>query len=379
MTNTVQAPAKRLQELLKGQKLQGAILTSAESIRYFSGFTSTDGLVFVGEENVAIITDSRYWAQVEAQCSQVELVKYISHEHRSLANALAVWMKEHKLGGRLAVEGRSLTLDAYLNLQEELVESGLAENLVSLSPDIDKLRLIKTSQELEAIAKAAQVADKAWKKALPCFKAGISEADFCAELEYQMQKCGARKPSFDTIVASGLNGAYPHAVVSDKIISAGELVTVDFGCIVDGWCSDITRTIWVGQLSEEMIKIWSVVKEAHDAGIQGLHPGLTGGQADKIARDIIEEAGFGPYFSHSLGHGVGLAVHEGPGLRRESATVLQSHMTVTVEPGIYIPEVGGCRIEDLLFLTENGAQALSHSPYQVPGQSHPLESFAKIG
>lgn len=376
MSNTVKAPVVRLQELLNSKNLQGAVLTSAESIRYLSGFTSTDGLVFVGEGHVAVVTDSRYWAQVESQCQQVELVKYISHEHRSLAHALAVWMKEHKLGGRLALEGRSLTLDAYLNLQKELVEGGLVESLVSLSSDIDELRLVKTESELKAIAKAAQVADGAWKKTLPCFKAGITEADFCAELEYQMQKCGARKPSFDTIVASGLNGAYPHAVVTDKKIGEGELVTVDFGCIVNGWCSDITRTIWVGQLSEEMIRIWSVVKKAHDAGVQGLRPGFTGGQADKIARDIIEEAGFGQYFSHSLGHGVGLAVHEGPGLRRESTLVLQPHMTATIEPGIYIPEVGGCRIEDLLFLTEEGAQALSHSPYQTPGQSHPLESFS---
>lgn len=376
MSNTVKAPVVRLQELLNSKNLQGAVLTSAESIRYLSGFTSTDGLVFVGEGHVAVVTDSRYWAQIESQCQQVELVKYISHEHRSLAHALAVWMKEHKLGGRLALEGRSLTLDAYLNLQKELVEGGLVESLVSLSSDIDELRLVKTESELKAIAKAAQVADEAWKKTLPCFKAGITEADFCAELEYQMQKCGARKPSFDTIVASGLNGAYPHAVVTDKKIGEGELVTVDFGCIVNGWCSDITRTIWVGQLSEEMIRIWSVVKKAHDAGVQGLRPGFTGGQADKIARDIIEEAGFGQYFSHSLGHGVGLAVHEGPGLRRESTLVLQPHMTATIEPGIYIPEVGGCRIEDLLFLTEDGAQALSHSPYQTPGQSHPLESFS---
>ncbi len=375
MSNTVKSPVIRLQEVLSNKNLSGAILTSAESIRYFSGFTSTDGLVFVGEGHVAVVTDSRYWAQVESQCPSVELVKYLSHEQRSLANALAIWLKEHKLGGRLAVEGRSLTLDAYLNLQQELVASGLAESLVSLSPSIDELRLVKTSQELEAIAKAAQVADEAWKKALTSFKVGISEADFCAELEYQMQKCGARKPSFDTIVASGLNGAYPHALVTDKKIGEGELVTVDFGCIVEGWCSDITRTIWLGQLDQEMVKIWSVVKKAHDSAIQGLRPGLTGSQVDKIARDIIEEAGFGPYFSHSLGHGVGLAVHEGPGLRRESTLVLQSHMTATIEPGIYIPQVGGCRIEDLLFLTEDGAQTLSYSPYQIPGQSHPLEAF----
>ncbi|MGM9998703.1 MAG: M24 family metallopeptidase [Candidatus Bruticola sp.] len=372
MSEVVKTAAERLQETLDKENLQGAVLTSAENIRYFSGFSSSDGCVFVGQGKLFLVTDSRYWAQAEIQCPQAELVKFVSHEHRSLAHALALKLKDDKLtGGRLAVEGRSLTLDNYLNLQHELSEW----SIVSSSPLIDAIRLVKTSQELAAIGKAAQAADKAWAAAVPCFKAGIREADFCAELEYQMQKCGARKPSFDTIVASGLNGAYPHATVTDRLIQEGELVTVDFGCIVDGWCSDITRTIWVGQLNNEMVSIWSVVKKAHDTAIEQLKPGLTGSQADKIARSIIEEAGYGAYFSHSLGHGVGLAVHEGPGLRRESAVVLQPGMTVTIEPGIYVPSLGGCRIEDLLFLTENGAEFLSHSPYQVIGQSHPVESF----
>ncbi|MGM9991383.1 MAG: M24 family metallopeptidase [Candidatus Bruticola sp.] len=375
MSEVIKTAAERLQEALDRENLQGAILTSAESIRYFSGFSSSDGCVFVGQGRIYLVTDSRYWAQAEVQCPQADLVKFFSHKHRSLAQALSLKLQADKLAsGRLAVEGRSLTLDNYLNLKQELSDW----TIVSSSPLIDSIRLIKTAQELAAIGKAAQVADKAWAAAIPHFKAGISEADFCAELEYQMQKCGARKPSFDTIVASGLNGAYPHATVTNRIIQEGELVTVDFGCIVDGWCSDITRTIWVGQLNEEMISIWSVVRKAQRLAIEQLRPGLTGSQVDGIARRTIEEAGYGEYFSHSLGHGVGLAVHEGPGLRRESSIVLKTGMTVTIEPGIYVPGLGGCRIEDLLFLSDDSSELLSHAPYQIPGQSHPAESFGAL-
>ena len=242
---------------------------------------------------------------------------------------------------------------------------------------ISSLRLVKTAEELQAIAKSAAVADLAWQKTLPSFKEGITEADLCAELEYQMQKCGARKPSFDTIVASGLNGAYPHATVTDRVIQSGELITVDFGCLVDGWCSDITRTIWLGELDSKSQEIWQTVRRAHDTALEAVKPGLQGCELDKIARDIITGAGYGEYFSHSLGHGVGLAVHEGPGLRRESMTILTPGMTCTIEPGIYVPGFGGCRIEDLVYVTDNGFKKLSNAPYQILGMKHPLEAYTK--
>ncbi|MCR4783558.1 MAG: Xaa-Pro peptidase family protein [bacterium] len=366
MTTELKSPAERLQKTLKEAHLQGAVLTSAENIRYFSGFTSADGWVFVGAGKIALVTDGRYWAQAQQQCPQVELIKYRSHEHRNLAQCLATWLKEVGFSGEVAVEGQSLSLDGYNSMSTELVEQGPVTRLVSQSALINDLRLIKTPQELAAIGKAAEAADRAWEKTLPIFKAGITEADLCAELEYQMQKCGARKPSFDTIVASGLNGAYPHATVTNKVIQPGELVTVDFGCVVDGWCSDITRTIWVDHLDDKSFEIWQVVKKAHDTALEAARPGLKGCELDKIARDIIEQAGYGEYFSHSLGHGVGLAVHEGPGLRRESQTVLEPGMTVTIEPGIYIPYFGGCRIEDLIYITETGHERLSHAPYQIP-------------
>lgn len=365
--------ASKLEKALAGASFDGAVITSPENIRYFSGFASPDALVFVGGGRIAIVTDSRYWDQVESECPQAELVKYPGTG--SLAASLAEWMQKNKMGGRLAAEG-SVRADTFLQMQETFKAYGVMSGIKLESSLIDELRLIKNAEELEAIAKAALAADMAWKCALPAFKEGISEADFCAELEYQMQKNGARKPSFDTIVASGPNGAYPHALVTDRIIKRGELVTVDFGCIVDGWCSDITRTIWIGDLDEGQLKIWQAVRKAHDTALDASRPGMTGRELDKIARDIVAEAGFDGLFKHSLGHGVGLAIHEGPGLRMTSETVLREGMTFTIEPGIYAPGTGGCRIEDLLYFTADGHRRLSLSPYQVPGQQHPLEAFA---
>lgn len=363
--------SQRLQKELDKWQFQGAILTSPENIRYFSGFTSSDGMVFIGQGLVALVTDSRYWAQAEMQCPQADLVKFESHLDSSLASALNRYLKDKKFSGRIAIEGDSLTFDRFTQLNEELVINGSCSKLESMSSLIGSLRLVKTEEELQAIAKSASIADLAWQKTLPSFREGITEADLCAELEYQMQKCGARKPSFDTIVASGLNGAYPHATVTNRVIQRGELVTVDFGCIVDGWCSDITRTIWLGELDAKSQEIWQIVRKAHDTALEAVKPGLQGYELDKIARDIITEAGYGEYFSHSLGHGVGLAVHEGPGLRRESRTVLTPGMTCTIEPGIYVPGFGGCRIEDLVYVTENGYKKLSNAPYQILGMEHP--------
>jgi len=153
-------------------------------------------------------------------------------------------------------------------------------------------------------------------------------------------------------------------------------VTVDFGALVDGYCSDITRTLWLGDLDERSLEILRVVRHAHRAAMEAVRPGIRGGELDKVARDLIAQAGYGEAFSHSLGHGVGLAVHEGPGLRAESQAVLEPGMAVTIEPGIYVPGIGGCRVEDLVVVTETGADSLSRAPYQEPGQQHPLESWA---
>lgn len=356
--------------------LNGMLVTSETNRRYLSGFTGSTGWLFIGADGAGFVTDGRYWAQVEQQCPGVELVKYRSNQDRRLSVCLANWLKERGWSGKLGFEGCSLSCEDYQSLVGDLVsEDGPVTEMVSVGSSLDYLRIIKSDDEIAAIRKAASVADMAWSQALSCFRAGVTEADFCAELEYRMQKCGARKPSFDTIVASGNNGAYPHAGVTDRIIEPGEMVTVDFGALVDGYCSDITRTIWLGQLDNQSEKIWQTVRTAHDEALAQVKSGVAASKLDKIARDIITEAGFGEAFSHSLGHGVGLAVHEAPGLRAESQDILYSGMLVTIEPGIYIPGVGGCRIEDLVVVTDDGCEVLSRSPYQELTQTHPLAAF----
>ncbi|MEW6283595.1 MAG: M24 family metallopeptidase, partial [Candidatus Eremiobacterota bacterium] len=225
------------------------------------------------------------------------------------------------------------------------------------------------------LRRAAAVADRAFQKALESLREGVRESDFCAELEYLMQKEGARKPSFDTIVASGPNGAFPHAGVTDRVIRAGELITLDFGVVLDGYNSDITRTVWLGELPPDQEKIYRVVRQAHRAALEVLRAGKKAGEVDAAARQVIADAGWAEAFSHGLGHGLGLAVHEMPRLRPNTETVLEAGMVVTVEPGVYLPGVGGSRVEDSVIVTETGFEYLTRSPYQERGP-HPLQGSA---
>jgi len=376
LTLTATRRARTLERLVP-LGVDALLVTSPENRRYLTGFTGSNGWVFLSADRVALVTDGRYWAQVENQCPDVELVRFRSNQDVRLSRRLAAWLGEVGWCGRLGFEGEDLTVATFRQAQEDLEgQDRPISAMQSVSGVVEEIRQVKSAEEVEAIRRAARVADEAFRAALPSFQVGVTEADFCAELEYRLQKCGARKPSFDTIVASGPNGAFPHAGVTDRAIRAGELVTVDFGALVDGYCSDITRTIWLGEPDERSRELLEIVRRAHRAGMDTVRPGLRGCEVDQVARDLIARAGYGEAFSHSLGHGVGLAVHEGPGLRVESKTLLEAGMTVTIEPGIYVPGVGGCRVEDLVVLTETGAESLSGAPYQEPGHQHPLEAWA---
>lgn len=362
------------------ENVAAVLVTSPDNLRYLTGFSGDNGWAFISAQGTALVTDGRFWAQVEKACQGVELIKFRSSEDGNLARRLAVWLAERGWTGRLGFEAQNLTCAEYTQMCAELMpdkqvrDSGV-QGLCAVDYLLSGVRLVKSADEIVAIRRAADVADAAWAATLTGFRAGMTEADFCAELEYQMQKCGARKPSFDTIVASGENGAYPHATVTTRKIVPGELVTVDFGVIVDGYCSDCTRTIWLGTLDEDSRAMLELVRRAHDAALVAVKPGMKGCELDGIARKIIADAGFGQYFSHSLGHGVGMAVHEGPGLRAESQAVMEAGMIITIEPGVYVPGKGGCRIEDLVLVTPDGYEVLSHAPYQGVDERHPLVSF----
>ena len=366
---------ERLQEQLRLKELSALLVQSGENRRYLSGFTGSTGWLLVTPQQAALVADGRYWTQAEEQCPGVELARFIYEEHTWLGKRALLWLQDRGIKGRIGFESPIMNVSEFHKLTSEAQELGLELELIDADNLSDDLRQCKDGGELETLAKAALAADRAFRVALESFKAGIKERDFCIELEYQMARHGARKPSFDSIVAGGPNGAFPHAGVTDRVIGAGELVTVDFGAIVDGYCSDITRTIWVGELPELEQRVYATVRAAHKAALEAIEVGKMARDIDKVARDLIEEAGFGEAFKHGLGHGVGLAVHEMPSVRAISTAVLQAGMVITVEPGIYLPGQTGCRVEDTIVVTEGGADFLTHSPYQELGSYHPLESL----
>lgn len=364
---------ERLQAVVREKELSALFVQSSENRRYLSGFSGSNGWLVVTPERTALVTDGRYWTQVEEQCPGVELVRFVPDDHVAVGRRALLWMQEEGLSGKVGFESPIMNVSEHSRVVADAAELGLSIELIPADNLTEQLRQCKDEAELETMGRAARAADRAFLAALEIFKAGIKERDFCVELEYQMAKHGARKPSFDSIVASGPNGAFPHAGVTDRVIGHGELVTVDFGALLEGYCSDTTRTIWIGELPELEQKVYRAVREAHKRALDAIRPGMLGKEVDKIARDVIIEAGFGEAFKHGLGHGVGLAVHEMPTLRSTSENVLKVGMVVTVEPGIYLPGQTGCRVEDSVVITEDGVEYVTKSAYQELTQHHPLE------
>ena len=364
--------ARRRQALLKAmaeKPLEGLLVSSQENRFYLSGFTGSNGHLIITPNRAALVTDGRYWSQVAEQCPDLELVKLNLDEHKTLGRATAAWLRLQNLPS-LGIEGRHMTVLDFEQLQKDA--EGIA--LQPVDGLIEPLRQRKDRSELDLLRRAAHTADRALRRTLEKFQAGMTEADFCQELEHNLQACGARKPSFDTIVASGPNGAYPHAGVTDRTIETGQLITVDFGAYRDNYCSDMTRTIWLGGLDPFQQKVYQTVRKAHAAAIAAVRPGILAKELDAVARNIITEAGWGEAFSHSLGHGVGLAVHELPYLRSTIETPLEVGMVITIEPGIYLAGQTGCRVEDTVVVTDKGCELITHFPYQELNQDHPLDT-----
>ncbi|MGC4376518.1 Xaa-Pro peptidase family protein [Fictibacillus sp. Mic-4] len=334
--------------------IDGILIASLSNRKYISGFTGTAGVLVISEKEAKLITDFRYMDQAKEQAKEFDIVLHTSSVPIEVAKVA------HELGiTRLGFEQEYLTYSEYRTYENEL--SGINATFVPTSGIVEKLRLIKDSQEIKILKEAAEIADSAFSHITNFIKPGISELDVRNELEFVMRKNGATSSSFNTIVASGYRSALPHGVASDKIIQEGELVTLDFGAYYKGYCSDITRTVAVGQVSEELKAIYDVVYEAQLNGVEKIKPGITGREADALTRDIIAQKGYGDYFGHSTGHGIGLEVHEGPSLSAKSDMVLKPGMVVTVEPGIYISGLGGVRIEDDILITKDGNEILTHS------------------
>ncbi|MFJ7510056.1 M24 family metallopeptidase [Peribacillus simplex] len=345
----------RLRASMEKVGIDGFLITSTYNRRFMTNFTGSAGVVLISQKEAKFITDFRYVEQAGKQAPDYEIVQHkgtIIEEVGKQAEAMNI--------GKLGFEQEHLTYATY-----KAYEAAIDGQLLPVSGVIENLRLIKTSSEIKILKEAAAIADAAFTHILDFLRPGISELDVSNELEFFMRKQGATSSSFDIIVASGIRSALPHGVATDKIIEKGDFVTLDYGAYYNGYVSDITRTLAVGKPSEELINIYDIVLEAQLRGMAGIKPGMTGREADALTRNLIEEKGYGQYFGHSTGHGIGLEVHEGPALSFRSDIILEPGMAVTVEPGIYLPGVGGVRIEDDTIVTIEGNEALTHSTKEL--------------
>ena len=333
------------------------LVTDPRNIAYLTGFSGSGGAVVVEDDGEAVLcTDSRYELQVAEQAPDVGHV--ISREY--VAGVLG--RRRGSADAPLAVEADDLTLSGASALRRALAQAGGADaRIVETSGLVERIRRAKDSGELSLIERACAVVDEAWAHVLDrgVVAVGRSERDVAADLEHAMRRAGSDGVAFETIVASGPNGAHPHHVPGDRVLADGDLVVVDFGATISGYASDCTRTVALGTVPDRLLEAYEVVRRAQEAGVEAVRPGVRCADLDAVSRGIISEAGFGDHFGHSLGHGVGLDVHEAPAVSARSTSTLSDGDVITVEPGIYLPGLGGIRIEDTVAVTGGGGRSLT--------------------
>lgn len=342
-------------QLLKEQQLDALIFFGLPNIRYLCGFTGTDGVLFITAEETVFLTDSRYQTQANVQVVADKIICY-QNKFSGLADLLS-----QTTSRRVGFDAEALTVAVY----EELRQQGhKGMEWLPLTAQLRSLRAVKSPVELASLRRAAKLNRKAFEQVLPAIRPGVTERQIALELEFALKRLGGEVNAFDFIVASGERGALPHGVASDKALMAGELVTIDFGTRVAGYYSDETVTLALGEVDRNLRQIFDIVLKAHDLALDAIVPGLAIRDLDAVARDYIVAQGFGEYFGHGLGHGVGLEIHEYPAVSMRTDASLREGMVLTIEPGIYIPETGGVRIEDTIVVTAAGYETLTGIPKQ---------------
>lgn len=352
---------KSVQGLLASAAVDAILLTSPANMRYAAGFTG-EGYVYLSGHQKFVVTDARYTIAAREECRGFEIIEWNGKPYyEALKKALSCDVRDGTKP-RLGIEEDNITLGTWDKLQKALGQD-LADRTerVFLSQKLAELRYVKTSDEISCIEEAEAIGDRAFAKLLPHLRAGMTEKQVAAHLEYLMKEEGAEGFSFETIAASGFHSAMPHAVPTDKPLELGDFLTMDFGCLYKGYCSDMTRTVVIGRAGERQRGVYQTVLDAQQAALEGIRPGMTGKEVDALARDVIKERGYGEYFGHSLGHSVGLEIHESPCFSEKEKTVIRPGMVITVEPGIYIEGFGGVRIEDVVIVTEQGCRDITHS------------------
>jgi Xaa-Pro aminopeptidase len=342
----------RLRNVMAQQQLDAMLVGKPENRRYLTGFTGTAGFVLVTAAEALLLVDFRYVEQARAQAPGFEVIR----ADRLYIDTLADVTSARTLA-RIGVEADHLTVKQHAEYGQRLAPASLVP-----VDGLDRLRWVKDDGEIARITKAVEIADAAFTHIRAFLRPGAVERDIAIELEFFMRRRGAEGEAFPSIVASGPRSALPHGRASDRVLEAGEFVTLDFGAVHEGYVSDCTRTVVLGESSRRHQEVYGIVRAAQQAALAGIKPGMTGREADALARTVIAEAGYGDAFGHGLGHGVGLAVHEGPSLSPREEAVLAPGHVVTVEPGIYLPGWGGVRIENLVVITEDGCRSLTRLP-----------------
>ena len=340
-----------------GDGVDGLLVTSLTNIRYLTGFTGSAGLLFVFPEDAVLVTDGRYERQAADQIEAAGAAVTVSVAPAVGQRDLAAGLVGHRGVGRLALEAAHVSWARQRSFDREWFPSA---ELVATTGLVERLRMVKDDAELERLAAAARIADEALAEVRRHLGDGPTEAEFGRRLDFQMREMGATGPSFETIVASGPNGAKPHHRPGERVIGRDEPVVLDFGALFDGYCSDMTRTVWVDRIADaDMRRAYQVVLESQAAGVAAVRAGATGADIDRACREVIAEAGWADRFVHGTGHGVGLDIHEAPSVAATSTDTLVAGHVVTVEPGVYLPGLGGVRIEDTVVVTDDGCRPLT--------------------
>ena len=326
-----------------------ALFVSDETYkRYVAGFLTEGGFAVADKNGTTLFTDARYLEAAEKKLVPLGVnVETLSKEVKP-----ELYLKRYK---SVAVPYSEISYAEFLSLQNCGAKFSDATNAIR------ECAKVKTEGELNAISRACEIAEEGLQKTLGEIKEGMTEREVAAILEHEMRACGADGTSFDTIVAFGAGAAVPHHETGDTKLKFGDEILIDFGCKTQGYCSDMTRTVVIGSASEKQREIYDTVLKAQETALLGIRPGMKGSQIDAMARDVITDAGYGKYFGHALGHSVGLEIHESPNFSPREETVIKPGMVITVEPGIYIEGIGGVRIEDVVIITEDGCENITHS------------------
>jgi len=350
-----------LRAKLKSEALDTLLVSSPENRRYLSGFTATDpqpgessGFLFITRDQAILATDFRYKIQAEKELPQFELFIY----EKGLVESLESIVKKLNVQ-RVGFESSHLTYALFEKFREVFVKSQLPIELVPTRGIVEGMRAIKDLHEVNIIERSLQLTESVFEEILLTVKPGMTEKQLALRIEYLIKTKGAEDVAFPPIVASGPNSSMPHAIPTDREIQAHEPIIIDIGAKFEGYCSDMTRTIFIGEPEEKIKEIYSIVRRAQLHAIQNIRAGIEVKMADALARNIIVQKGYGDYFGHSLGHGVGLAIHEAPRLNKNSESILKENMIVTIEPGIYLPGIGGVRLENMVLIKKDRATVLN--------------------